>query len=226
MLERKSNVKIENGKVIFSKEILDYFENIKTKENSIWIDKYFEVLSDPSNFNSEKFNIHHIRPCCTFKDKEHKNRKQALSLADEFNENRIKLSIYNHMFAHFYAWKIFNIKDLKNAFQRMCGQGKYIDTLTENELKNIARLKEDCAKKNQTEEEKLEYRKNYRENNKEYRKENKDKVLKYHRNYSSQLSYDPIQEEFCTYSALKHRQQRNRELYKDVILAKCIIKHI
>lgn len=30
----KSNVKIEDGKVIFSQEILDYFESIRTEENS------------------------------------------------------------------------------------------------------------------------------------------------------------------------------------------------
>ena len=54
MPKRKSNIKIEDGKVIFSQEILDYFENLRTKENSIWIDKYFEVLSDPLNFDAKK----------------------------------------------------------------------------------------------------------------------------------------------------------------------------
>lgn len=274
-----STVKIVDNKVIFSQEIIDYFESLRNDKTSKWIDEYFKLLNDESNLYAEKYNIHHIKPVFTFKNEIYNNREKAKPLANKFNENLIKVSIYNHLFVHYYLWKIFDNKDSKTAFQRMCGQGKYIDNLTENELKKIARLKEDCTKKNQTEEEKKEHdkkrrhvnyirdkdkirkyleenkeriskrskeynkkneekfkqwHKNYRKENreklvkknKEYRKENKDKVLKYHRNYSSQLSYDPIQEEFCTYSALKHRQQRNRELYKDVILAKCIIKHI
>ena len=40
---------IKNGKVVFSKEILNYFENLKTEENSKWINKYFDVLFDSSN---------------------------------------------------------------------------------------------------------------------------------------------------------------------------------
>ena len=70
-----STVEIKDGKVLFSKEILEYFEDLRNKETSEWIDKYFEVLSDENNLTAEKYNIHHIRPCCTFKDKEHKNRK-------------------------------------------------------------------------------------------------------------------------------------------------------
>lgn len=174
---------------VFTFDVLSYFDSIATDENFDWIEKYFNVLIKDENNSAEKFNIHHIRPCCSFKDNEHKNRKQTQKLGDDFNGNVIKLSVYNHLFAHYYLWKIFNNKDLKESFQRMCGQQQYIDTLTENELKNIARLKEDCAKKNQTEEEKLEYRKNYRESNQEKRKEyakiyhenNKEKESKYHK---------------------------------------------
>ena len=68
MSKRNSTVKIENGKVIFSEEIINYFENLRTEENSEWINKYFNVLSDERNLNAEKFEIHHIRPCFTFKD--------------------------------------------------------------------------------------------------------------------------------------------------------------
>ena len=50
-----------------------------------------------------------------------KNQRQTKPLADKFNGNLIKLSIYNHLFAHFYLWKIFNNKDSKISFQRMCG---------------------------------------------------------------------------------------------------------
>ena len=68
MSRRNSTVKIENGKVVFSQEIIDYFENLRNEKNSEWIDKYFEVLSDSSNLNAKKFNLHHIKPCFAFKD--------------------------------------------------------------------------------------------------------------------------------------------------------------
>ena len=148
MSMRNSTVEIKDGKVVFSEEVLSYFESIRTKENSVWIDKYFKVLGDESNLSAEKYNDHHIRPIFAFKDENHKNRKETKYLGDEFNGNIIKLSIYNHLFAHYYLWKIFDNRDSKVAFQRMCGQGKYVDNLTEKELKEIAKLKEDCAKKN------------------------------------------------------------------------------
>ena len=188
MPRTNSTVKIVDGKVVFSQEIIDYFENLRNEENSEWIDKYFDVLMKDDNIDAEKFNMHHIRPCCTFKDEEHKNRKQTQKLGDEFNGNLIKLSVYNHFFAHFYLWKIFDIRDLKIAFQKMCGQGKYINNLTEYELNDVARLKEECAKKNQTEEERKEYNKKLYRNNiekiskqhKEWRENNKDKIKKWY----------------------------------------------
>ena len=155
-----STVEIKDNKVLFSKEILEYFEDLRNEETSEWIDKYFDILSDENNLTAEKYNIHHIRPCCTFKDKEHKNRKQTQKLADKFNGNLIKLSIYNHFFAHYYLWKIFNNRDCKLGFKRMCGQSNFIDNLTENELKEIAKLQEDCAKTNKTEEEIKERKRN------------------------------------------------------------------
>ena len=45
MPRRNSTVEIKDGKVVFSKEVLEYFESIRTEENSAWIDKYFEYLS-------------------------------------------------------------------------------------------------------------------------------------------------------------------------------------
>ena len=182
---------IKNGKVVFSKEILNYFENLKTEENSKWINKYFDVLLDSSNFNTEKFNIHHIRPCFTFKDKEHKNRKQTEIVADKFNGNLIKLSIYNHIKAHYFLWKIFNNWDSRHSVQHMCGLKTNLDVLSEDELDEIAKFKEDCAKKNKTREEHLEdlrkYRKEHKDERKQYKKkynqENKDKKSKWDANY-------------------------------------------
>lgn len=191
MARRNSTVNIINDKVVFSQEIINYFESLRNEKNSEWIDKYFNVLSDERNLNAEKFEIHHIRPCFTFKDKEHKTRKQSKPLADGFNRNLIKLSIYNHLFAHYCLWKIFDNFDSKMAFQRMCGLKTYINNLTENELIKIASLKEECAKKNQTEDEKREQRKRYNKNHKKERKEyskqryenNKERIAEQHKDY-------------------------------------------
>jgi len=191
MPKGNSITKIKNGKVVFSKEVLEYFENLRNEENSEWIDKYFKVLSNSSNFNAEKYNIHHIRPCFTFKDKEHKNRKQTEILADEFNENLIKLSIYNHIKAHYFLWKIFDDWDSRHAIQQMCGLKIYINDLSEDELNEIALMKEECAKKNKTKEEKLEDSRNYKRKHKDriketkrkYEKENKDKKSKWGATY-------------------------------------------
>lgn len=191
MSKRNSIVKIVDGKVVFSEEVLNYFENLRNEENSEWIDKYFNVLSDASNLDSEKYHMHHIRPCNTFKDETHKNRKQTESLANKFNGNLIKLSIYNHIKAHYFLWKIFDNKDSKHAIQEMCGLKVYLDNLSEDELNEIALLKEECAKKNKTREEHLEdlrkYRKEHKEERKQYKKkyneENKDKKLKWGANY-------------------------------------------
>ena len=187
MPRRNSTVEIKDGKVVFSNEVLEYFESIRTEENSIWIDKYFKYLSDESNLIATKYNLHHIRPCCTFKDKKHKNRRETQSLGDEFKGNLIKISVYNHLLSHYCLWKIYDDWDSKNAIQKMCGQKKYIGDLTEDELTEIAKLKEECAKENQTEEEKKAHEKQYREENKEvlsqkykeWYEENKDKVLEY-----------------------------------------------
>lgn len=168
---RNSTVEIVDGKVVFSEEVLNYFESIRTEENGVWIDKYFEYLSDDSNLTATKYNLHHIRPCCTFKDDEHKNRSETQPLGDEFKGNVIKISVYNHLLSHYCLWKIYDDWDSKNTIQKMCGQKKYIGDLSEDELKEIAKLKEECAKENRTEEELKEYIK-------EYRKQNKDKILK------------------------------------------------
>ena len=107
----------------------------------------------------KKYNLHHIRPCCTFKDDKHKNRSETQSLGDKFKGNIIKLSIYNHVKAHYFLWKIFNDLDSKCSIMYLCGLKTNIDNLSEDELNKIAKLKEDCAKTNQTEEEKKRTRK-------------------------------------------------------------------
>ena len=162
MPRRNSTVEIKDGKVVFSKEVLSYFESIRTEENSAWIDKYFEYLSDEENLTAEKYNGHHIIPCFTFKDETHRTRKETEPLADKVEGNIIKLSIYNHILAHYCLWKIFDNYNSKHAIQYTIGKDKEINDLSENQIKEIARIREECAEKNQTEEEMKEKQKEYR----------------------------------------------------------------
>ena len=190
MAKRNSTVKIKDGKVIFSQEIIDYFENLRTEENSEWIDKYFDVLSDTSNFDAPKYNIHHIMPCFTFKDETHKIRKETRIFADRIKENSIKLSVYNHILAHYCLWRIFKTNDSKSPVILMCNN-KYIESLTENQIKEIAKMQEKISKENMTDEEKRirdkkwreEHKDEYKEYNKNYRKKNKDKLSKKSKEY-------------------------------------------
>ena len=200
---KKSNVKIENCKVIFSKEILDYFESLRNDKTSEWIDKYFDTLSDTSNFNAPKYNIHHIRPCFTFKDKEHKNRKQTEKLANEFDENRIKLSIENHIIIHFYLWKIYNNADSKHAFHQMYNLNKNIEDLNENELIKIAKMIEECCDNNRTEEEIKRYSNEY---NKMYYKKNNEKLKSQSRGYY----HNNIEK--CTKKNKKYREENSERI--------------
>ena len=185
MPKRNSNVKIVEGKVVLSDEVLNIIENWRTEENSEWVDKYLEIISDPSNIGSKKSREHHIIPCFVFKDEEHKNRKETEPLADEIKGNKIKLSIANHMICHYYLWKIIKSEDSRRAVY-MSFNKKNINYLSENEIKKFARIQEECSKENQTEEEILkrqkEYRKNHKEDKKKYdkkwRKENIDKISK------------------------------------------------
>lgn len=162
MPRRNSTVEIVDGKVVFSKEVLEYFESIRTEENSAWVDKYFEYLSDEGNLTAEKYNGHHIIPCFTFKDETHRTRKETEPLANKVEGNIIKLSIYNHILAHYCLWKIFDNYNSKHAIQYTIGKDKEINDLSENQIKEIARIREECAEKNQTEEEMKEKQKEYR----------------------------------------------------------------
>ena len=208
MPRRNSTVEIKDGKVVFSKEVLSYFKSIRTEENSVWIDKYFEYLNDKENLSAEKYNGHHIIPCFTFKDETHRTRKETEPLADKIEGNIIKLSIYNHILVHYFLWKIYDNYESKYSIQYTIGKNKEIDGLSENEIKEIAKIQEECAKTNQTEEERKEREKEYRmsergkENHrkrsakynnshkellskrkKKYRENNKDKISQYWSEY-------------------------------------------
>lgn len=245
---RNSTTKVIDGKVVFSKEILKYFESLRNEETSEWINKYFEVLSDENNLICEKYNIHHIKPVFTFKDETHKNRIEAKPLADSLNENKIRLSIYNHILAHYYLWKIFDNWDSRHAIQQMVnGKKMYIENLSEKELKEIAKFEEECSKENQTQEErKLKKRLENKNWNKTHKKEVSEKNrLKYQKHREDILTksrkyrtenhdeilargmrkcYDPKENNYCTLNALKARKKRNKEKYKDVKPIECLVK--
>ena len=74
----------------------------------------------------------------------------------------------------------------------MCGRKKYMNDISEDELKEIAILKEECFNKNQTEEERKEYIKQWQVNNmdrlrklhKIWEEKNKEKrKIQHHENY-------------------------------------------
>ena len=92
MSNTDSTMEIKSSKVEFSAEVLNYFENLKTEENSKWIDKYFEYVSYEENLNATKYETHHIIPAFLFSDENHKNRKETEPLADIIYGNKIKLS--------------------------------------------------------------------------------------------------------------------------------------
>ena len=183
-----STVEIIENQVIFSKEILEYFESLRNEETNKWINKYIEVLSDISNFDAPKHNIHHIKPVFTFKTEKLNTRRKREKIANKFNGNLIKLSIYNHILAHFYLWKIYDNYETKNPLKYLFNTHKTIDELTENELKNIAILVEEVAKTNLTEEEKKEKQKRYTSNRREKNKLSVRKSYRKHR--EKRLAYN------------------------------------
>lgn len=225
-----STVTIIENQIVFSKEILEYFESLRNEETNKWVDKYIEVLSDTSNFDTPKYNIHHIKPVFTFKTKELNTRRKREKIANKFNGNMIKLSIYNHILAHFYLWKIYNNYETKAPLYYLFNMSNTINELTEDELKNIAKIAEDVAKTNLTEEEKKEnrneYDKNYRQTHKEERKQynelHKGDILQYHKDKDSRLCLDPITNLPTTFGKLR-RMYEKHEAYKEVDVKKCLI---
>lgn len=222
MATKKPNTKIENGKVIFS-QILDYFENLRTNENSEWIDKYFAILSDFSNITSVKFEKHHIIPCFVFKDSINKTRNVTKIFADKIKENIIKLSIYNHIIAHFYLWKIFKNEDSRKPIYILCGN-KNIKDMEESKIKEIAKIIEDCSKENMTDEEKAinnkirssKWRKEQKEYNKHYNENNRDKLKKSHQKYVKE-NFDKVSKQKHDYRLKNHEKflQYDKERYKN-----------
>ena len=231
MAKLNSDVKIENNKVILSNEILDILESWKINEEiAKFVERYKEILLNPSNINTPKFRIHHIIPCFLFKSKTRLTRKETEPLANAIKENKIKLSIKNHIKAHYYLWKIFfDNLDSKNAVQHLCKM-ENLENLTDEELNEIAEIEEECAKNNRTYDEKREYCKNWREENKEelaqkkkqYREEHKEELKEYFKNHyidnkdeiskKQKIYYEENKDEILNY---QHEYYENN---KDIIL--------
>ena len=74
----------------------------------------------------------------------------------------------------------------------MCKEN--IDSLSESEIEKIAKIQEECTKKNQTKEEYKERKRKYYENNKEkiskqgkqYKENNKEKLTKQRKQYKEE----------------------------------------
>ena len=231
MAKLNSDVKIENNKVILSNEILDILESWKINEEiAKFVERYKEILLNPSNINAPKFRIHHIIPCFLFKSKTRLTRKETEPLANAIKENKIKLSIKNHIKAHYYLWKIFfDNLDSKNAVQHLCKM-ENLENLTDEELNEIAEIEEECAKNNRTYDEKREYCKNWRKEHKEelsqkkkqYREEHKEELKEYFKNHyidnkdeiskKQKIYYEENKDEILNY---QHEYYENN---KDIIL--------
>lgn len=157
----------------FSFEVLEYFDSIATNENYEWIEKYFDVLMRKENKIAKKFNDHHIRPAFTFRDDNHKNRKETKSLANEVNGNIIRLSVQNHIKAHNYLRFIFKNTIYegyaRSAIYIICKK-RNVENFTESEIEEIAKIIEECSKENKTDEER-------KQRNKEWYNKNRDKLL-------------------------------------------------
>lgn len=206
-----STVTIIENQVIFSKEILEYFESLRNEETNKWVDKYIEVLSDTSNFDAPKYNIHHIKPCWLFKDETHKTRRKQEKLANVVEGNRIKLSIKNHIKAHYYLFRIYNDRSSKSSLSCLCQYIPKLANMTEDEINEIAEMIEFYKSTNQTEEEKQAYIEEHREEAciraKNWTKNNKERSSAYHKNYKK------INKEACKERDKKYRE-KNKERFK------------
>lgn len=108
----------------------------------------------------------------------------------------------------------------------MCGQKKYIGDLTEDELKEIAKLQEECAKENQTEEEKKNYRKEYYWNDREgaiqrvneWTEKNQDRVKKNKDNWYQRNKDDILKERKDNRPKYLEKEQNYRHTHRDKIL--------
>lgn len=134
-----------------------------------------------------KFNMHHVDPLFTLKEKYNAIRTMEFrySVKDEYE--LIKCSIYHHILLHYYLCFMFDrtsreFKDARHSFWFLTGKYSKIEKLTKYQVEEFAIYQEKVHKLNQTHEEHLERDRIYR---------NSDKVKKRKKYLDSRLCYDP-----------------------------------
>ena len=101
--------------------------DLKLVEDNVYLDKYLQIVSNEST--DDYTESHHIIPVCYYKI-------HSLEV-DNTSSNRVKLSAYNHMLAHYYLYYCVTDVEVKNrlalAFLYMKnGQQGHLLTLEEN----------------------------------------------------------------------------------------------
>lgn len=122
------------------------------------------------------------------------------------------------------------IKTEEEYLQKQKEYEKHLLEMKKAQKERLSKYKKEFYNKNKKqylENSKKNYEKNkdkYKEINKRYAEIHKEEIIEYKRKYNSQLCFDPIKHDKCTFSALYSRIIRNKTLYKDIIPKDCIIK--
>lgn len=157
--------------------------------------KYYDLVEQCKieDDDCEKYNMHHVNPIFTFKEKYNAKRTKEIRYDKniDFGEE-IKCSIPHHVELHFYLCFMFDkgtslFKSAKSSFWFMTNKSltQSIESLTEDDVKNIGKYCEELKKTNWTDEDKKNYRKTNKriEADREYRRKNKEKLAKQHSEY-------------------------------------------
>lgn len=164
-----------------------------TKEEAT--QKYYNLveLCKIEDVDCEKYNMHHIEPIFTLKEKYNVKRTKEI----RYNKNidfgeEIKCSIPHHIMLHFYLCFMFDrgttlYKSAKSSFWFITNKTltQSIDSLTEEDVLKIGKYCEELKKTNWTDEDKKNYRKTHNrvEKDKDYRIKNRNKLAKQHSIY-------------------------------------------
>lgn len=157
--------------------------------------KYYDLVEQCKieDVNCEKYNMHHVNPIFTFKEKYNAKRTKEIRYDKniDFGEE-IKCSIPHHVELHFYLCFMFDkgtslFKSAKSSFWFMTNKSltQSIESLTEDDVKSIGKYCEELKKTNWTDEDKKNYRKTNKriDADREYRRKNKERLAKQHSEY-------------------------------------------
>lgn len=137
--------------------------------------KYYDLVEQCKieDVNCEKYNMHHIDPLFTLKDKYGAKRTSEFRYKHKDDFELLKCSIPHHVKLHYFLCFMFkrnsnNEKSARHSFWQI--SGKYIknenDELTDEELNELMIQTEKVHKLNLTHEELLERDRNYRHSSK------------------------------------------------------------